>query len=213
RISLLHGALIEPLAVCFHALERSQSKPGDTAVIIGAGPIGLMTALVARYLGLHVVISEMNPIRIEKARQFGLTTVNPKDMDLRQYIFFATDGVGADAIFEVSGSQAGLDTVTELIHPHSRIVLVAAYPHPMQLKLQKLFMGEVNLTMTRNYNHSDFDAAIKMMEAASVNFDALITTILPLDQVQQGMELCGSPSGEVVKVMISCQSHTPATFN
>ena len=206
-ISLLHGALVEPLAVCFHALERSQSKSGDYAVVIGSGPIGLMTALVARYLGLQVVISEVNPVRIEKARQLGFTVVNPKDTDLRQYVFDATDGVGADAVFEVSGTQAGLDTMVELIHPHSRVVLVAAYPKPMQLQLQRLFMKEVNLIITRNYNHKDFDAAIEMMEAAPINFDELITKVLPLDQVQQGMELCGSPTGDVVKVMVDCRSH------
>lgn len=205
-ISLLHGALVEPLAVCFHALARSNSQLGDYAVVIGGGPIGLMTALVARYLGLRVVVSELNPVRIQKAQSLGLTVVNPKEQDLRETVLAATGGNGADAVFEVSGTQGGLDTVVELIHPHSRIVLVAAYPHPMQLQLQKLFMKEVDLTMTRNYNAVDFDAAISMMEEKPFDFDALITTVLPLGQVQKGMELCGSPAGDVVKVMVDCQT-------
>ena len=109
-------------------------------------------------------------------------------------------------MFEVSGTQSGLDTAVDLIHPHSRIVLVAAYPHPMQIQLQKLFMREVDLTMTRNYNEKDFAAAIAMMAQAPIDFDALITKILPLGKVQEGMELCGSPTGEVVKVLVDCQT-------
>jgi threonine dehydrogenase-like Zn-dependent dehydrogenase len=165
-----------------------------------------MTALVARHLGLEVVISEVNPARIANAQAFKFTTVNPKKVNIQRYVQAATNGIGADVVFEVSGTQSGLDTVVELIHPHSRIVLVAAYPHPMQLQLQKLFMKEVNLTLTRNYNAADFDAAIGMMKAASVNFDVLISKVLPLDKVQQGMELCASPDGNVIKIMINCQS-------
>lgn len=205
-ISLLHGALVEPISVCFHALNRSRSKAGDFAVVIGGGPIGLMTALVARFLGLQVVISELNPIRIGRARGLGFTVVNPKETSLREAVLSATGGVGADVVFEVSGTQAGLDTAVDLIHPHSRVVLVAAYPRPMQVQIQKLFMKEVDLTMTRNYNERDFDAAIAMMEQAPIDFDALITKVLPLGQVQQGMELCASLSGDVVKVLIDCQS-------
>lgn len=205
-ISLLHGALIEPLAVCFHALSRSESGIDDYAVVIGGGPIGLMTALVARYLGLRVVLSEINPIRLVKARSLGLTAVNPQETDLRQYVLSETGGTGADVVFEVTGAQSGLDNMVELIHPHSRAVLVAAYPHPMQIQLQKLFMREVNLITTRNYNAVDFEAAIQMMAAGTVDFDALITKVLPLGEVQQGMELCTSPNGEVIKVLIDCQT-------
>ncbi len=206
-ISLVHGALVEPMAVCFHALDRSRSKAGDFAVVIGGGPIGLMTALTARYLGLRVAVSEVNAVRIQRARDLGFTVADPRETDLKRFVLDATGGVGADAVFEVSGTQAGLDTVVELVHPHSRIVLVAAYPRPMQIQLQKLFMREVDLTMTRNYNEKDFDDAIAMMAASPIDFDALVTKILPLDRVQEGMELCGSPSGDVVKVLVDCQTH------
>ena len=205
-ISLTHGALVEPMAVCFHALDRSRSKAGDYAVVIGAGPIGLMTALTARYLGLRVVLSELNAVRVQRARELGFTVVDPRETKLKDFVLKSTGGVGADAVFEVSGTQSGLNTAVELIHPHSRVVLVAAYPHPMQIQLQKLFMREVDLTMTRNYNDKDFDDAIDMMAKAPIDFDALITKILPLGKVQEGMELCGSPSGEVVKVLVDCQT-------
>lgn len=204
-ISLLHGALVEPMAVCFHALRRSRSWAGELAVVIGCGPIGLMTALVARHLGLRVVISELNEARIALAQKLGLTAVNPTKTDLRTFVLDQTDGTGADAVFEVTGTQAGLDTAVDLIHPHSRIVLVAAYPHPMQLQLQKLFMREVDLTMTRNYNACDFEDAIDMMSHSSIDFDLLITKVLPLGRVQEGMELCDSRAGNVVKVLIDCQ--------
>ena len=205
-ISLRHGALVEPLAVCFHALSRSQSRPGDYAVIIGGGPIGLMTALVARYLGLRVVLSEVNAARVQKARDLGLAVINPTETELAWYVSDQTNGVGADVIFEVSGSQAGIDTMVCLVHPHSRIVLVAAYPQPMRIQLKNLFMREVNMISTRNYNAVDFGSALTMMENGAVDCDALITCVLPLGRLQEGMELCLSPAANVVKVLIDCQA-------
>ena len=205
-ISLLHGALAEPLSICFHTMERAQIKAGESAVVIGAGPIGLMTALVGRYLGLQVLLSEVNPRRREKARSFGFTALDPTECNVPQYVLDATGGIGADIVFEVSGSQAALDTAVDLIHPHSRIVLVAAYPHPMQLQLQKLFMKEVNLTMTRNCNERDFDRTIAMLETAPFDLDALISEVLPLGQVQHAMERCANPAGDVIKLVIDCQT-------
>lgn len=204
-ISLKHGALVEPLAVCCHAVSRGELKAGEYAVVIGGGPIGLLTALVARYRGARVVVSEVNPVRLSKVKEMGFDTVNPKEVDLVKYVYEATNGDGADIVFEVSGSQAGLDTMVNLPHPRGRIVLVASYPHPMQVFLRELFMKEVNLITTRVYEAKDYEDALDMMTKNTFDPDALISRIYPLSQVQQGMELCASGVGDVVKVLIDCQ--------
>ncbi len=204
-ISMLHGALVEPLAVCCHAVSRGVLKAGENAVVIGGGPIGLLTALVARYRGARVVVSEVNPVRLQKLNDMGFETINPKETDPIKYVKEWTNGDGADIVFEVSGSQPGLDTMVELPHPRGRIVLVASYPKPMQVFLRELFMKEVNLIFTRVYEAKDFDDALQMMSENAFDAEKLISRIYPLSEVQQGMELCASGIGDVVKVMIDCQ--------
>ena len=206
-ISLKHGALVEPLAVCCHAVSRGELKSGEYAVVIGGGPIGLLTALVARYRGARVVVSEPNPIRLAKVREMGFDAVDPRETDLVKYVYEETNGDGADIVFEVSGSQAGLDTMVNLPHPRGRIVMVASYPKPMQVFLRELFMKEVNLITTRVYEAKDYEDALSMMQANTFDPESLISAVYPLSGVEDGMKLCAS-GGDVVKVLIDCQDNS-----
>lgn len=136
KVSLRHAALAEPLAICCHVVKQGPVKLGDYAVVIGGGPIGLLTALVARSEGARVLISEVNPGRVKKAQELGFITVNPKEEDVRKVVKEATRGVGADVVFETSGSQAGVDIMVHLPRVHGTVVLVAIYGKPMVVDLK-----------------------------------------------------------------------------
>lgn len=205
-LSLLHGALVEPLAVCCHVASRAEVKPGEFALVIGGGPIGLMTALVLKYRGVDVVVSEINPNRLAKVESMGIKTVNPKEVDVAQYVKEATNGDMADAVFECSGSQPALDTAPWICHPRGRVVLVASYPHPMQYFFREHFMKEVNIIFSRVYEACDFEEALDMMSKKPFDCDALISDVIPLGKVQEGIETCLDPAGKVVKVMVDCQT-------
>ena len=108
------AALTEPLAVACHDVRRAELVAGDTAVVIGGGPIGLLVALVAQAAGAKVVVSEVNPQRLATARELDLDTIDPGAADVVERLHHLTDGAGADVVFEVSGSPAGALQMTEL---------------------------------------------------------------------------------------------------
>ena len=125
HLSLRHGALIEPLAVACHDVRLAGVKADDQVVVLGGGPIGMLVALVARHAGAEVLVSEINPYRVDLANRLGMDAVNPTELDLIKLVMQRTKGAGADIVFEVSGSQAGATVMTELLRARGLAVVVA----------------------------------------------------------------------------------------
>lgn len=137
------AALTEPLAVACHDVRRARVAAGETAVVIGGGPIGVMISLVARARGARVIISEVSASRRAFIRGLGLAAVDPAGRDLARTVDDATGGAGADVVFEVSGSAAGAMTMTKLAGLRSRVVVVAIFATPPPVILFDLFWKEL----------------------------------------------------------------------
>ena len=203
-LDLKHAALAEPLSICCHVVKRGQVKAGDYTVVIGGGPIGLMTALVAKAEGAHVVVSEVNENRVNKAASLGLEVVNPIKTDVVAYVKEHTGGAGADVVFETSGSQSGVDTMVLLPKVHGKVVLVAIYGHPMTVDLKQLYYYEKELTTARMQEPEDFAKAVKLLSDGAFDADQIITAVLPLTQINEGFSRAGDRAGHEVKVVIGC---------
>src|SRR5260370_28624573 len=108
----------------------SELQAGECAVVIGGGPIGILIALVAQARGARVLQAEVNPFRLQLARDLGIDAVNPLETDLAALVNQHTGGAGADVVFEVSGSTAGCEMMTKLPRTRGRIVVVAIYAEP-----------------------------------------------------------------------------------
>jgi 2-desacetyl-2-hydroxyethyl bacteriochlorophyllide A dehydrogenase len=195
------AALIEPLSVACHDVRRSELESGDRAVVIGGGPIGMLIALVARHHGADVLVSEINPYRLSLAQAFGLEVVDPRAADLVATVEEWTGGAGADIVFEVSGSAAGAEVMTDLVRTRGKIVVVAIFSFAPQVDLFRFFWRELELRGARVYEPQDFDEAIALAAAGALPLERLISVRRPLDGLQSAFEEIEA-STNLMKVLI-----------
>jgi (R,R)-butanediol dehydrogenase / meso-butanediol dehydrogenase / diacetyl reductase len=197
------GALVEPLAVACHDVRLAEVKQGETVIVQGGGPIGVLIALVASTIGARVLISEVNPYRLKIARELGFEAVDPTEVDLVRQVMDETQTAGADAVFEVSGSAAGAAMMTELVRVRGRMVVVAMFSQPPKLDLFRVFWRELRMLGTRVYEPEDFEQAIRLAAAGKLPLAQLISEIRPLEGVESALHRLES-GGEVMKILVRC---------
>jgi 2-desacetyl-2-hydroxyethyl bacteriochlorophyllide A dehydrogenase len=202
-LSLKLAALIEPIAVACHDVRLGEVAAGEYVVVQGGGPIGLLVALVARARGARVVVSEINPFRLEMAREFGLDAVNPLQIDLLQKVMDETATAGADLVYEVSSSAAGAEMMTRLPRTRGRIVVVGIFAQAPKIDLFRFFWRELRLCGARVYEPEDFEAAIALAASGDLPLDRIITAVQPLERLTDAMhQLEGG--GSVMKILMRC---------
>ncbi|MFE2432006.1 2,3-butanediol dehydrogenase [Streptomyces sp. NPDC059373] len=185
-ISTETAALIEPLTVAWHAVRRAALRPGDSAVVIGAGPIGLGLLMAAKAQGAgFVAVSEVSAARKRLAHDFGADLVlDPTQEDVvarvRQHV-----SSGVDASFEASGAgKPAIDALLGVLRKGGSAITVAA-GRPAQFDPNLLMMTEVNYTGSFGYNGPDFPAVIEAVRDGRLNPHALITDRISLEEAQE----------------------------
>ena len=187
-IRMDHAALIEPVAVACHDVRLSRLTAGEDVLVIGGGPIGVLVAMVARDAGGKVVISEVNPSRLAIAEKLGFETINPKEVNLAEAINARTTDKGADVVFEVSGTQAGVEAMTDCAATKGRIVMVAIHAQKPEIDMFRFFWRELELIGVRVYEKEDYEKAILMITSGGVDADTVITDVSPLSDIQSAFE-------------------------
>ena len=188
NLDLSHAALIEPLAVACHDVARGKVQPGEDVLVIGGGPIGMLVAMVARDAGANVTISEINDNRLAFARSIGFSVMNPKESDVGKALHDATGGKGMDVVFEVSGTQPGVDLMTAAAATRGRIVMVAIHASKPVIDMFQFFWRELDLIGARVYRPEDYDAAMALLAKGVVDCDSFITDIQGLGDIQSAFE-------------------------
>lgn len=199
EVDLSLAALAEPLAVACHDVGRGELAPGETALVIGGGPIGTLIALVARSRGARVVLVEPDETRRGVAHDLGIEALDPDDDVVR-----ALGEVGAEVVFEVSGSAAGILAATKHAAIRGRVVVVAIFPEPKPVALFDLFWKELDLRGARVYEPEDFEAAIHLLAEGALPLERLITAVEPLERVPALFdELKGGR--QAMKILVDCR--------
>jgi threonine dehydrogenase-like Zn-dependent dehydrogenase len=204
-LDLKLGALTEPLAVACHDVRRAELQAGETAVVIGGGPIGLLIALVARETGANVVVSEVVGSRLSLAAELGFDTIDAAERDVVVDVAERTEGAGADVVFEVSGSAAGAAQMTQLAGLRGRVVVVAIFPEPPPVRLFDLFWKELQLRGARVYEPGDYEQAISLLAGGTTDVQRLITAVEPLERLPIVFEEQRAAS-TAMKILVDCRS-------
>lgn len=203
-LRLDHAALVEPVAVSVHDVRRADLQPGEKAVVIGGGPIGVLIATTARHVGAEVVVIELDPSRRRMIQDLGFEVLDPTVQDQVAWVEEWTGGAGADVVFEVSGAAAAVLGATALAKVRGRLVIVAIHPQPRLLDLQRVFWRELSVVGARVYERADFEAAVELLTEGVVPAEQLITAIVPLADTAGAFDTLAS--GEAMKVLIDCQA-------
>lgn len=202
NLPLDKAALVEPIAVACHDVGRARIKKGEKALVIGGGPIGVLVALVARHAGAEVLLSEINDNRVALAKELGFKTINPRTADVEAFIQEWTGGKGVEVVFEVSGSQAGIDLMTKVAARRCRIVMVAIHAKPPTIDMFQFFWREIDLFGARVYEAVDYDQAIALLAAGEVPFERIITATVPLAEIQPAFVGLDDAAGTNLKTLV-----------
>lgn len=192
------GALIEPLAVSVHGIARTNLEEVQVAAVLGGGPIGLLTALVAQARGVpHVVVSDILPSRLELATSLGLRAV-AAGTELKKLVMELSDGDGADVLFECAGSVSSAREMTSLVRSRGVIVNLGVFKKPVEIDMQTINFKEIEVLGSRVYERKDFQTAIDL--AMQLPLEKIVTHSFSLRDVATAFKQF--KMGEVCKVLI-----------
>ncbi|MEE8600528.1 2,3-butanediol dehydrogenase [Euzebya tangerina] len=200
-----HAALVEPLAVAHHAVKISGIEEGQTAVVFGAGPIGLVTIECLDAAGAGTIIAvEPAAARKERAGRAGADHVlDPTEVDVPARVLELTGGEGADRAFECAGIDAVMADAVASVRAGGTVVNVAIWGHAAEFDFNSLVMKEVNVVGTLAYC-GDHEETIELLGSGQVDAEQLITAKIGLDDLVSGaFEELVNNKVEHVKILVS----------
>lgn len=182
-LSYAEGALIEPFAVGMQAATKARLAPGDVAAVVGAGTIGIVTAMAALAGGAsRVYVSDIAPEKLEKLDGLdGIVPVDASREDLAQRVAADTDGWGAQAVFEASGAGAAYGFVADVAAPGGVVVCVGMPTGPVQFDVVAAQAKELRIETIFRYANV-YRKAIDLAAGDTVDLARLVTETLPLER-------------------------------
>jgi threonine dehydrogenase-like Zn-dependent dehydrogenase len=204
-LSFEEAALGEPLSCCFNAQRACHLSPGETLLIMGAGPLGLMHLLLGRHSGAgQVIVSEVQESRARQAAALGADLVlNPGERDLREAILEATGGRGADVVVVAVGSAELQEQAVELAARRGRVSFFAGLAGGRDracINSNRIHYGQVTVTGTTGSNHHQYRQTMQILGSGRLSLASLVTARRPLQEIAQAF--ADAASGEQLKVVV-----------
>lgn len=200
-----HAALAEPVSCAVNSLSQCDLPAKATVLVLGAGPLGLMNACVARSLGAEkIILSEINEARLAQAEQFNFEAlVNPAKQDLAKCVMSHTDGLGADVAIVAAPAAAPQEQAIHLVRKRGFVVLFASLPADrsmLHVDSRAIHYGELRVVGTSDSAPWHVQKAVELLATAQVPADKLASHVLPLSQVHDAFTLM--ESGEALRVVV-----------
>ncbi|HKD66515.1 MAG TPA: alcohol dehydrogenase catalytic domain-containing protein [Candidatus Binataceae bacterium] len=196
------AATVEPTVVGLHGIHRSKLMVGETCVVMGAGPIGLVTTMWARFAGARaVVVSEMAEGRRAMALKMGADlVVNPKERSPVQELVKMT-GAGPDVVFECIGVPGTIDEAIRFARKGGRVVVIGACGEPDKFTPIRALRREVDLIFSNGSDAREFDTAMALLASGRVSTDPMITHTVGIEEFPRAFAALSHPN-EQCKVML-----------
>ena len=195
--------MVEPFAVGLQAAVKAKIQPGDTAVVTGAGPIGIMAALAALAGGCaHVIVSDLMAEKLAIAGRYtGISTVNVRSASLADAVRAATDGWGVDVVFEASGAPKAYAAIEKLIRPGGCLVLIGMPVEPVPLDISSIASKEIRIETVFRYANV-FDRALGMIASGKVDLKPLVSHTFSFEESVAAFERAAEGRPSDVKLQI-----------
>jgi len=198
------ASIAEPLAIGVFDIRNSGFGLGDTALIVGAGAVGILMGILARHNGAaRVIFSEISDNRVEFIKSMGFEAYNSLKEDVLKVIQDTTEE-GMDYVFEVSGSQPGWDLALAAVKPKGKVVPVGL-PNPNRnIDFAKVVEKEIDLHCVNMHHLNDFAEAVNLINRDEINdqLRKIVTSIWPMSRTDEALQASVNKDGSDIKILL-----------
>ncbi|MDM5336415.1 NAD(P)-dependent alcohol dehydrogenase [Fictibacillus enclensis] len=198
------AALVEPFSVGVHAITRGRLEAGESVIIMGMGPIGMVTAAAAKMAGARQIIGvDLEQSRLNTAKEMGVThTINLREDDLAQKLNEFTAGRGVDLAIETAGSPKAVQGTIASVRKGGRVAIVGMSPQDeVPMNVAQIIDKEIDIMGVFRYHHT-YPKALEMLSKAEVNIENIITDKYTMEQTADAFEKAIHDKTNTLKIMI-----------
>lgn len=204
-VSFEEASFVEPTNCCLKAVKKAQIAPGQTVLITGAGPIGLMFVMLVKYFGAKAIVTDLLPSRIERAIQVGAEAAfDARDSNLQTKIHALTDGMGVDTTLIAVASEKAFFQALDCTRKGGKILFFAEFPDRVEIPINPntLYQREIDLMGSYSSSYRLQSLAADIVFNRRIDVAALISDRIPLQQLSAAVELAVNPNPETYKILI-----------
>lgn len=205
NVSFEQASFVEPTNCCLKAVKKAQIAPGQTVLVTGAGPIGLMFIMLVKYFGARAIATDLLPSRIAKALSVGAEAAfDPREPDLPAKIQALTNGMGVDTTLLAVPSDKAFFQALDCTRKGGKILFFAEFPDEMEIPLNPniLYRREIDLMGSYSSSYRLQSLSADIVFNRQIDVEALISDRYSLQDLPQAVELAIAPSPDTYKIMI-----------
>jgi len=205
HITFEQASFVEPTNCCLKAVKKAQIQPGQTVLITGAGPIGLMFIMLVNYFGGRAIATDLLPSRIEKALEVGAEAAfDARDPDLPAQIQALTRGMGVDVSLLAVPSEKAFFQALDCTRKGGKILFFAEFPDEVEIPINPniLYRREIDLMGSYSSSYRVQSLAADIVFNKRIDVDALVSDRYPLQDLSAAVERAVAPTPETYKILI-----------
>lgn len=202
-VSTRDSALIEPMSVGFHAVDRGQVTDIDTVLVFGCGMVGLGAVVRAVQRGAVVIAVDLSEEKLQIAKELGATYgINSKEENVVEKVMEYTDGFGADCVIEAVGSPVTYVTAIDAVSFTGRVVCIGYAKSAVEFQTKYFVQKELDIRGSRNANPSDFRAVQRYLAKADVPMDRFVSAVATPETAIDAMKKWAEAPAQVFRILV-----------